>query len=364
MTATVKPQRGLDSIEPYVPGKPIEQVQREYGLKDVVKLASNENPAGPSRLAVAAMSEALDRVNFYPDGQSYYLRGALAERMQVNPDQVIVGNGADGIIMQTCLAYLDQGDEVITSCSSFPIYDIYARVMRATLIKTPLCNYGLDLQAMLAAIGDRTKLVFVCNPNNPTGTMVNAAEVDAFLEKVPENVLVVLDEAYYEFVDSELFPDSLAYVRAGRPNVMVMRTFSKIYGLAGIRLGYAVAQPEILAPLNTIKEPFAVNLLAQHAGLAALQDDECLKASVAANHEGRIYLYREFDRLDLFYLKSHTNFVLVKLGARASQIVRGLLEKGVIIRPGGGYDLPDFARVTVGSRPQNERLVAALEELV
>ena len=364
MTIPIRPQRGLDAIMPYVPGKPIEEVQREYGLTDVIKLASNENPMGPSPKAIAALKDALRGLNLYPDGQSYYLRQALAPRLGVKPEQVIVGNGADGIIMQTCMAYLDEGDEVIVSQSSFPIYDTFTHVMRAKLVKTPLKNYGLDLDAMSAAITPKTKLIFVCNPNNPTGTMNTAAEVEAFMDKAPDDALIVFDEAYYEFVDSTDYPDALRYAQEGRKNALIMRTYSKIYGLAGIRLGYAVADPEVLAPLNKIKEPFAVNLLAQVAGIAALEDQECLKASLAANHAGRLYLYREFERLGLFYLKSHTNFVLVKIGPQAGPVAQELLKRGVIVRPCNGYDLPEFLRITVGSTEQNARLIEALESVM
>lgn len=232
MTSPIRPQRGLDPIKPYVPGKPIEEVQREYGLQDVIKLASNENPMGPPQKTIAALKDALSRLNSYPDGQSYYLRQALASRLGVKPEQVTVGNGADGIIMQVCLAYLDDDSEVIVSQSSFPVYDIYTHTMRARLIKTPAKNYGLDLEAMACAITPRTKVIFVCNPNNPTGTMNTAAETEAFMAKVPDHVLAVFDEAYYEFVDSTEYPDTLRYVRTGRKNVMVMRTYSKIYALS------------------------------------------------------------------------------------------------------------------------------------
>jgi len=361
MTTHIKPQRGLDALQPYVPGTPIEEVQREYGLQDVIKLASNENPLGPSPRALAAVAQALQGMNLYPDGESYTLRRALAQHLGVEPEQVTVGNGADGIIVQTCLAYLDEDSQAIVSRSSFPIYDIYTHVMRATLTKTPLKDYGLDLEAMARAITDRTRLVFVCNPNNPTGTIVTAAEVEAFLERAPGHALVVFDEAYYEFVASDEYPDTLAYVRQGRENVMVMRTFSKVYGIAGLRLGYAVARPEILDPLHRVKEPFAVNLLAQAAGIAALEDEEFVKKSVEANHAGRLFLYREFDRLGLRYVESHTNFVLVEVGPQATTIQRRLLENGIIVRPCTGYDLPDWLRVTVGSPAQNARLIEAFD---
>jgi len=362
MKSSVKHQRGLDAISPYVPGTPIEEVQRKYNLDSVIKLASNENPLGPSPKAVAVVKEALADVNLYPDGASYALRRALAERLGVAVEQVIAANGADGIILQTCMAYLEEGDEVIVSRSSFPVYDIFTHAMRATLVKTPLTeDYRLDLEAMAEAIDDRTKLIFFCNPNNPTGTVVTASEVDAFMARVPDHVLVAFDEAYNELVDSDEYPDTLKYVREKRGNVMVMRTFSKVYGLAGLRLGYAVAMPKVLDPLNRVRETFAVNRLAQVAGIAALEDDEFLEKSIAANHAGRLYLYGEFERLGLQYIESHTNFILVEIGPQAKVIQQRLLERGVIVRPCTGYDLPDFLRITVGSPAQNARLIEALE---
>ena len=364
MPNAVKPQRGLEAIIPYVPGKPIEEVQREYGLRDVIKLASNENPMGPPPHTVAALKDALLRLNAYPDGQSYYLCRALASRLEVKPEQVTVANGGDGIILQACMAYLDDDSEAIVSESSFPVYDIYVHAMRAKLIKTPTKNYGLDLDAMSQAITGRTKLIFVCNPNNPTGTINTAAEVEILMARVPDNVLVVFDEAYYEFVDSCDYPDTLRYVRQGRRNVLILRTYSKVYGLAGIRLGYAIADREILAPMLKIKEPFAVNLLAQVAGIAALEDEEYRIASVAANHAGRLFLYREFERLGIFCVRSHANFVLVRVGLAADRVFRKLLEMGVIVRPCGGYALPEFLRITVGDAAQNARMVESLKTVM
>ena len=368
MTTYVKPQRGLSGLEPYVPGTPIEEVQRKYGLKDVIKLASNENPLGPSPKAVVAVEQALPRLNFYPDGQSYDLRRAIALHLGFEMEQVAVGNGADGIIMQLCMAYLDEDSEVIVSRSSFPVYDRFTHTMRATLVKTPLKKtreeYGLDLEAMARVITARTKLIFVCNPNNPTGKIVTASEVDAFMARVPDHVLVVFDEAYYEFVNSDAYPDTLQYIRAGRGNVITMRTLSKAHGLAGIRLGYAIAPPDVIAQLNRVKEPFAVNLLAQAAGTAALQDEAFLKQSIAANRAGLRFLYREFDRLGLRYLESHGNFVLLEIGPQATAVQQRLVEKGVILRPCTAYDLPDFLRISVGDETQNARLVEALENVL
>jgi len=360
----VRPQRGLADIRPYVPGKPIEEVQREYGLTDIIKMASNENPLGPSPRAMRALAEEVPRLHLYPDGDSYDLRHALARHLGVQPEQVTVGNGADGVIVQTCLAYLDDGDEVIVGQPSFPIYDTYTYVMRARLVPVPLRDYRLDLEGMAAAITDRTKLIFVCNPNNPTGTIVTADEVSAFMARVPDHVLVVFDEAYYEFVHADDFPDTLAYVREGRKNVMTIRTFSKIYGLAGVRLGYAVADPEVLAPLLKVKEPFAVNRLAQAAGIAALEDDGFLEATIAATINGRQFICRGVQRLGLSCIPSHTNFILVRVGPRAGGVARRLLERGIIVRPCDLYGLPEFLRITVGTPKQNARLLSALEEIL
>ena len=276
-------------------------------------------------------------------------------------DQVAVGNGADGLIREMCVAYLDDGDEVIVSRSSFPVYDVSTLAMRGRLVKTPLKNEGLDLAAMAAAVTPRTKIIFVCNPNNPTGTMVTAAEVDQLIATVPERVVVVLDEAYWEFVDSDQFPDSLRYVREGRKNVLMLRTFSKIYGMAGLRLGYGVACSELLNALQTVSESFPVNRLAQVAGLAALDDNDFLRRTVEMNHAGRQYLYEKLEALGLRCVRSHTNFVLVHVGPAAVQVYQALLQRGLIVRPCTGYDLPEFLRITVGSPEQNAELVAALE---
>jgi histidinol-phosphate aminotransferase len=364
MTARIRQQRGLDAITPYVSGKPIEELQKEHAWQEVIELSLNENPLGTSPRALAAIEKALSRLNRYPDGSDYYLRHALADRLEVEPEQLIVGNGADGIILATCMAYVDEDSEVIVSRSSFVVYDMFTHAMRAALIKTPLKDYGLDLDAMAGAINDRTRLIFVCNPNNPTGTIVTADEVDAFMGKVPDHVLVVFDEAYYELVASDDYPDVLKYIRQGQSNVLIMRTFSKVYGMAGIRLGYGIAVSESLAPLNRVKEPFSVNLLAQAAGIAALEDEAFLKKSVAANHEGRLFLYREFERLGLLCIKSHTNFVLVEIGPRAVAIQQRLFEKGVIVRPCAGYDLPNCLRITVGTPAQNARLIEVLEDIL
>ena len=364
MNFSIKPQPGVSQIPVYKPGRPIEEVQKQFGITDVIKLASNENPLGTSPKALEAIRQAATQVNMYPDGKSAVLAAALAQRFGVQADQVAVGNGADGLIMELCMAYLDEQSEVVVSRSSFPMYDVFSYTMRARLVKTPLKEYGLDLQAMARAITERTKLVFVCNPNNPTGTALNAVEVDAFLKDVPEHVIVVFDEAYYEYAASPEFPDTIDYVRRGVQNVVVLRTFSKAYGLAGVRVGYGFACAPLLAPLKLVKEPFAVNLLAQAAGLAALEDDAFCARSVALNNEGKAYLYREFERLGLFYVPTYTNFILTRLGPKMLWLVERLMEHGIIIRPGDAYDLPEFARITIGTAEQNRRLVQTLEKLL
>jgi len=359
------PQRGLDRIRPYVPGKPIDEVKREYGLSDVIKLASNENPLGVSPKAVDAMREAVTRVNLYPDASSHDLRTAIGEHFGFPIESIGIGNGADDLILQLSMASLDEGDRVVASRSSFPVYDIYACVMRAEMVKTPLTgSLGIDLEAMADAIDDRTKLVYVCNPNNPTGTIVRKAAVDRFMKRVPECVVVVFDEAYREMADADDFPDTLAMVREGRPNVVVLRTFSKVYGLAGIRVGYAFAPPDLVATLMRIKMIFNVNVVAQAAGIAALDDRAFLKRSVEANRAGRRFLCDAFDRLGLRYAESHTNFVLARIGPRAGEIQQALMEIGVIVRPCGGYELPEYLRISIGTQEQNERLVRELAQLL
>jgi histidinol-phosphate aminotransferase len=361
----IEPQRGLSAIRPYVPGKPIEEVQREYGLTDIIKLASNENPIGASPVVLQALMEALPRLNFYPDAQAYRLRHALAAHHGVDPEMIRVGNGADGIIRELCVSYLNDDDEVLTSCSSFPVYDISTAVMRARLVKTALApDLRFDLVAMADAITPRTRLIFVCNPNNPTGSIVTADEVAEFMLHVPDTAIVVFDEAYFEFVDDPKYPDAMSYLFEGRRNVCILRTFSKAYGIAGIRMGYAIAAAALLAPMAACSESFPVNLLAQIAGEAALKDHEFLKRTVAVNAEGREYLYRQFDHLGIEYVHSQTNFLLARLGPEAKQVYMELLERGVIVRPCTGYDLPEYLRITVGDASQNARLVATLESVL
>jgi histidinol-phosphate aminotransferase len=279
----------VQRLKPYVPGKPIEEVEREYGLTDILKLASNENPLGPSPRALEAVRAALSGLALYPDGSCYALVRALARHWEVRPENLAVGNGSDEIIHYLGVAFLRPGDEVLTGDPSFVRYEAAAVLNEAEYVAVPLREHRFDLEAMAERLSARTRIVFIANPNNPTGTMVSKAEVERFLDHCPEQALVVLDEAYYEYVDDPAYPQSLDYVREGR-NVVVLRTFSKIYALAGLRVGYGIARPEIIQALHQVREPFNVNSLAQAAAIASLEDPEQVLRSRRANLEGRDYL--------------------------------------------------------------------------
>ncbi|SMB92567.1 histidinol phosphate aminotransferase apoenzyme [Thermanaeromonas toyohensis ToBE] len=351
-------------IKPYVPGKPIEEVQRELGIQDVVKLASNENPLGPSPEAVLALREAVEKIHFYPDGTCYYLKEALAAKLGVTPDKLIIGNGTDEILKLLAEAFVNPGEEIVVADPTFSEYEFAAQVMGGRAIKVPCRDFRHDLTAMAEAITSRTRLVFICNPNNPTGTIVEQDELDAFLAKVPTNVLVVIDEAYNEYVTSPAYPDSLAYVRSGRPNVIVLRTFSKIYGLAGLRVGYGISQPEIIHALNRVREPFNVNFLAQVAATAALKDEIHVAKSREINREGKEFLYRELEALGLQFIPTEANFIFVDVGRDSREVFNRLLRKGVIVRTGDIFGYPTFLRITIGTPRQNQRLIASLREVL
>lgn len=351
-------RKNILDLAVYRPGKPIEEVQRELGLEEIVKLASNENALGPSPLVIKALERALPGVHYYPDGSGYRLRMALAEFYDVDPGWIHLGNGSNEIVQQISLAFLDPGDEVVMPVPSFPRYQPLARMMNAVPCEIPLQDYTLDLQGMAAHLNRRTKLVYICNPNNPTGTVVRRDELNRFLEVVPGHCLVVLDEAYFEYVEDEDYPDGLDYLKS-YSNVVVLRTFSKMYGLAGLRVGYAVARPEIVDCLERVREPFNVNSLAQEAALAAFGDREHIKNLQALNRAEKQYLYREFSRLGLSYVSTKANFILFDVGRDESRFFQHLLRRGVIVRGGFGYRT--HLRVTIGTRHQNQKFIRALE---
>ncbi len=353
----------ITRLRPYVPGKPIEEVQRELGLTDVIKLASNENPLGPSPRALEALTAAASGVALYPEGSAPVLRRAVAKAVGMPEDTLVFGNGSDEVLHLLALTYLQPGDETVQGDPSFAMYEIYATQCDALPIKVPLRNFTHDLDAMAAAVTDRTRMVFIANPNNPTGTLVRREAVAKFLDRIPRDVLVVLDEAYDEYVDVPDKPDLRALVLEGR-NVVILHTFSKAYGLAGLRVGYGIMRPEIAALLNRVRSPFNVNLPAQAAAAAALEDTDHVARTVALNAEGRDYFYREFERMGLDYVPSEGNFVLVDVGRDARSVFEALQHKGVIVRSAHGMGLPRHIRVTTGTMPQNRRFIAALTEVL
>ena len=348
------------TLTPYQPGKPIEELEREYGVHDSVKIASNENPLGPSPKAVAAITAALKDLHRYPDGDCFYLKRRLSEKLGVDRSRVILGNGSNELIEMIVRTFLRVGEAIIAGEHAFAIYHLVAQAAGGRTITVPHKGFRFDLDAMAKAITSDTRIVFLDNPNNPTGTMYTRNEWEAFLEVVPRDVLVVVDEAYFEFVDDPAYPDSLQYHDDDRL-LVTLRTYSKICGLAGVRVGYGVSSPEIIDALNRIRQPFNVNSLAQVGALAAIDDEDHIRRTRENNRHGLAYLRRELDRLGLEYAPSWANFLLVKVGVGAYQ---KLLPEGVIIRPMEGYGFPGYARVSVGAPRENERFIAAMEKLL
>lgn len=351
----------LRELVAYEPGKPVEDLARELGLApgEIIKLASNENPLGPSPAARQAMIDTIDRAHFYPDGGGYYLRQAVAEQLGLGMANVILGNGSNEIIEFLGHAYLQPGDEVVVAKHSFAVYRLMAQLFGAKVVDVPDPDFTADLDGMLGAITPRTKEVFVANPNNPTGTMVFQEDIDRFMARVPEHVMVVFDEAYYEFLDEP--PDVLKYVRAGR-NVVVLRTFSKIQGLANLRIGYGLAAAEIIEVLQKARQPFNANGIAQAGALAGLSDQAHMDETRRVTREGRNFFQAQFLEMDLEFVPSHANFVLVRVGD-GKKVFEALLRRGLIVRAMGSYGLPEWIRVSVGTMPQNKAFIAALRQL-
>ncbi len=356
----VKPH--IAALEPYKPGKPIEELERELGISGSVKLASNENPLGPSPRASAAARAALAGIHRYPDGACFELRARLATRLGVGPEQLVFGCGSDELLELVAKAFLGAGDEAVFAWPSFAMYPIVAQGMGATPVRVPL-DAGLvhDLPALAAAITPRTRVVMVCNPNNPTGTTVGAEAFDRFARALPDDVVLVIDEAYREYARRPDFPDALAWV-ARRPGTLVLRTFSKIYGLAGLRIGYGVADSALAGWLERARHPFNVSRVAEVAACAALDDDEHVTRSQRTNAEGAAWLERELGACGLHVWPSDANFVLVRVGVPG--VYEALLREGVIVRPMAGFGLPDCIRITIGLPEENERCVKALRRVV
>lgn len=352
----------LKDLVAYEPGKPIEDVARELGLRpeEIIKLASNENPLGPSPKAVEAMKQAVQEVHIYPDGASWRLRNALAEKFNLEMGNFIMGCGSNEVIEFIGHAFLQAGDNIITAEHAFLVYKLMAKVFGAETIEVPDPGYVHDLDAMAAAITPRTKKIFIANPNNPTGTLVSQEQIDRFMDKVPEHVVVVFDEAYYEFLDNP--PDTLKYVRQGR-NVVVLRTFSKIQGLAGTRVGYGIGNKELIDVLQRTRQPFNINSIAQAGALAGLLDEEHQARTKQITDEGRAYLQSQFSALGLKFIPSYANFVLVHVGD-GNAVFQGMLAKGVIVRAMAAYKLPEWVRISIGTMPQNERCIEVLKDVL
>ena len=348
-------------VKPYVPGKPIEDVKRELGLKSVIKLASNENPYPPSKKVLTALNKAALTVNRYPDVGCFVLRKALAKHLKVKENQLIFGNGSDEVIVLAVKAFVAQGDEVIIAQPSFLIYDIAARLAGAKIKVVPLNNFRYDIERMKAAITKRTKIIFIGNPDNPCGTFIDCRQMEDLIKAASKDTLIFIDEAYFEYVQSKDYPDSIALIKK-YPNVLVARTFSKMYGLAGLRVGYGIGQGDVIDILTRLREPFNVNSMAQSAAVAALGDQAYYKKIARDVETQRQFLYRSLTGLKIKYEQSFTNFILVYAGGDSSAVAGALLKNGVIVRDMKAWGLKGYIRVSIGTATENKRFIKTLVE--
>lgn len=345
----------------YVPGKPIDEVKREFGLKEVIKLASNENPWGPSPRAILAMQEAVKDIQRYPDASAFALKSAMANSFELSPAYFLLGNGSEEIVQMVAKAFFRPGDEILMGIPSFPRYETVSRLMGAIPIEVPLEEGYYPLQGILSRITDRTRAIFICNPNNPTGTMLSEQELRDFVGRVPQHVLLIFDEAYFEFAKQPFSGRTL--IQEDYP-ILVLRTFSKAYGLAGIRLGYAIAHPDLIDALNRVREPFNANAAALAGALAAWEDRDYLEEIVAKNERERKYLMAEFLRCGARIYPSETNFIFAFFENKGTNLNLKLLERGIIVRPGAAFGYPEALRISIGAHEENEKLITALEEIL
>ncbi|MDD5155977.1 MAG: histidinol-phosphate transaminase [Candidatus Omnitrophica bacterium] len=355
-------RKNILDVTPYVAGKPIEETRRQLGLKKVIKLASNENPLGASGLAQAAIKKVLADINRYPDTSGFYLKKSLAKHLNTSPAGIILGNGSDEIIDIIIKTFVEDDENIITADVTFLEYEIISRVNNRKLVEVPLKYFKYDLEAIEKRIDKKTKLIFISNPNNPTGTYVSRYELEDFMLSLPQDVLLVLDEAYNTFIDVDDFPNSLAYV--AKRNVILMRTFSKAYGLAGLRIGYSVAQPELVSFMERVRQPFNVNSLAQAAATAALDDKKFLLKSRQVIFEGKKYLYECLQRMGIAYVPTVANFILIDTGRDGLGVFKEMLKYGVIVRDMKQYGLKNFIRVTIGTKQENERFIKVLKKIL
>ncbi len=361
---------GVQKLHPYQPGKPVEELERELGISNAIKLASNENPLGPSLKAVEAGRRIIDEVNFYPDGSGHKLSKALADVCGVDINCITLGNGSNDILELIGRAFLSTNTSAVYSEYSFAVYPLVvqaigakARVAEALPVDHEVMPYGHDLDAIAALITDDTRVVFIANPNNPTGTWFGVDELYGFLNKVPGDTLVVLDQAYFEYMSDDLQPETVDLL-AKFPNIIITRTFSKIYGLAGLRIGYSISHPDIADMLNRVRQPFNTNMIAQEAALAALDDQQHIQNSVSVNNKGLEQYRSAFEDMGLSYIPSIANFISVNVKQDAAPIYDALLKRGVIVRPVASYKMPEFLRITVGNQEQNSRVLEALKQVL
>jgi len=349
----------ISRITPYQPGKPIDEVKRELRLKQAIKLASNENPIGPSPKAVSAMRQAAGSVNRYPDGGCFYLKNKLAKKLKITEKKLIFGNGSDEILDLIIKAFAKRGDSILTSKCTFLEYKITAQIQNIKVGEVAIRGFKYDLKAIAQAVTKKTKIIFVANPNNPTGTYVSKKEVETFLRAVGKDVIVVFDEAYKEYVSVSDYPDTAKYIN--KKNVIVLRTFSKAYGLAGLRIGYCLASPELIDAMNRVRQPFNINSVAQAAALAGLADAGHVQRVKSITKQGRQYLYEVFKKLGLKFVPSVCNFILFDTAQDGKKVFEKLLRQGVIVRPMGIYGLKTFLRVTIGTMQENRKFAKALK---
>ena len=352
----------IRSLIPYEPGKPIEEVEREYGIANSVKLASNENPLGPSPKAVAAMRAKLDQLNLYPDGDCFYLKQGVARKLGVAPETLIFGNGSNEIIELAARTFLRPGDEAVMAEQAFVVYQLIVQAVGAQSRAVPLKNFTHDLPALAEAVTPRTRMIFLANPNNPTGTIYRREEWERFLCNVSREVLLIVDEAYFEYVADTDYPDSLRYHTNDRA-ILTLRTFSKLYGLAGLRIGYGIGSKELISLMQRVRQPFNVNAPAQWGALAALDDADHIRRSLDVNRQGLKFLQSELTPLGLEFAPSQGNFVLVRVG-KGQEVFQQLLKHGVIVRPMAGYRFPEHVRVTVGTMEENRKFIQTLEKVI
>ncbi len=354
---------GIANLKPYVPGKPISELERELGITDSVKLASNENPLGCSERVKAAIRDELSEAARYPDGGGFALRTALEKKHGVDANCITLGNGSNDVLDMIARVFLAPGYESLFSQYAFAVYPISSQAVGATLNIAPADNYGHDLDEMLNRVGDKTRVVWVANPNNPTGTWAGADELENFVAAIPSNVIVVVDEAYVEYVDEPDYPDASQWL-SKYPNLIVTRTFSKAYGLASLRIGYGLSHPDVADLLNRVRQPFNVNSMALAGALAALEDQEFIEEAVRVNREGMVQLTGGFEELGLEFIPSVGNFITVDMGRPAAEIDQALLREGVITRPVANYGLPNHLRISIGTRDENARFLDALKRVL